>query len=259
MRFFLLDTKNRQFVESCFVNFQKYYQLVLVQVLLGSFVVFVFGDNTLIPCLWVNTFCVRSLVHCTSLVSTQQTLLLFFHPTYTSLVKWLSYISLWVAIYHLHYQLQLYWLYINFFLVTFILFISIASKFSEHHFVVWLFGSNTKWFLLLSVVRCLMFQNFLTFLIVFLKTELLISSKKSFSKYYFAQNQCLASARLPDWTQLRFEHFFSFNQWFKAWLGLLFVWHMFLCCANYTQVSHIFQSSFLQAKRLDHGVPCVAS
>ena len=64
--------------------------------------------------------------------------------------------------------------------------VSTTNKYSVDNFVVWYFGSDTKYFFLLSVVLNLISLCFLKFFIVFSKNELFKDFKQSFSKIFFA-------------------------------------------------------------------------
>ena len=103
---------------------------------------------------------------------------------------------------------------------TSVLFIYIASRFSENHFVVWQFGSSTRWLLFLSVVTSLMSPYFLIFSIVFPKTELFINlkkSSKSFVAFVFKVRAYVYPRLQPRFlSEITLCAFFSFNPWSKC-------------------------------------------
>ena len=133
--------------------------------------------------------------------------------------------------------------YTGFFIFIFVFFISIATKCSGKCFVVWYFGSETNLFLFSSVATNLISLWFLTFYIVFTKTALFISLKKSFSNLFFASFLNLVFMSMYDfkhafwlnWITLR--TLFSINPWFSTCFKIL-MW------TSYFSLSSILQTSF---------------
>ena len=118
----------------------------------------------------------------------------------------------------------------------FLLLLYLHFKFSVKNFIVWKFCSDTK-FLLFSVVINLMSLYFRTFFIVFLKTELLISLKKPFSKSFFG-----AFFKLLFISIYGFNHAFWFNlislqTFFKFIYDLMFVLNFL--CEEHVQIYHV--------------------
>ena len=146
--------------------------------------------------------------------------------------------------------------YMGLVILTFVFFISIAIKCSENCLCEWQLGLETNCFLLLSDVTNFMSLWFLIFSIVFPKTELFISVKKSFSNSFFASFLYLLFISMYvfnhtfwlNWITLR--TFFSFKPWFSACFKAL-MWITYFSLSSMLQISFSTFSTFFRSGRND--------